>query len=225
VVNGNAIANPGGVIGYNVIRICPGPTTSGCEQGDILQVTGAGTTWSTVNAIVNSYPAGALVEYASYVHMGTLGGSYPDWHDVYFWSTFFPAMAVDIGVPDQSGWNGGARDLGYRTPLGVTGSDTSQSSSSANVCSSDTVCDELWRRDYTKAIVLVRAHHSRSIGSELDTYGPAIDLTSLGANCAPSCQYAVLYADGTTGPVIGAGTQQTTISLRGGESAILMKQY
>ena len=40
----------------------------------------------------------------------------PDWHNIWYWANYFPAMSVDIGTPDPYGWKGGARDLNYIVP-------------------------------------------------------------------------------------------------------------
>lgn len=82
------------------------------------------------------------------------------------WATWFPAMGVDIGVPD------------------------------------------VWRRDYTKAVVLHRPAAWDSTASQYTVYSPPI---ALGGTYYP------LAADGTVGAAI------TSLRLRAGEGAILMK--
>ena len=69
-------------------------------------------------------------------------------------------------------------------------------------------CSDVWRRDFTKGIVLFRPWKSGSqIETELDTQSQAL---ALGGTYYP------LSADGTLGAPV------TSVSLRGGEGAILM---
>jgi hypothetical protein len=73
----------------------------------------------------------------------------------------------------------------------------------------------VWRRDFTNAIIIDRVLHDNTLAGELELAGPAIGLVD------PSHKlygpYYQLYSDGTTGPPI------TSLTLRGGEAAILMK--
>lgn len=115
----------------------------------------------------------------------------PDVEDVDHWYTYFPAMGVDIGVPDSSGYNGGAYDLAWKTPAEIGG------------------VQNVWRRDYTEAIVLVRPAAWDTTGEEYTTPSTPMDL---GGTFYP------LKADGTTGAAI------TSISLRAAEGGILLKQ-
>ena len=124
----------------------------------------------------------------------------PDWHNVWYWANYFPAMSVDIGVPASDGWKGGARDLAYiKSPA---------SSGYPAGCVNAAGCGEIWRRDFTNAIILLKAAHDNTYGFELDTYSPYIQLGGT---------YYLLNADGTT------GTGVTQVRLRAGEAAILMK--
>jgi hypothetical protein len=114
------------------------------------------------------------------------------------WGAYFPAMDANIGIPDAAGYNGGARDtawiLGTTATLNNAGSGTSHN---------------LWRRDYTNAIVLHRSNGTAGMGgADYATYSLPIDLGGT---------YYPLKADGTTGDAI------TSIQLRRSEGAILMK--
>lgn len=113
----------------------------------------------------------------------------PRVEDVYRWATFFPAMAVDIGTPDPNGHNGGKRDVQWKLGSAIGGG------------------PNIWRRDYTKAIVLHRLGEW-GISTGFNTYSNSIWLGGT---------YYPLRADGKTGPA----TQ--SIQLRAGEGAILMK--
>jgi hypothetical protein len=113
------------------------------------------------------------------------------WDKVYKWSWFFPAMAVDIGQPDSSGHNAGKYDLFWKKGEMIGGG------------------PEIWRRDYTKAIVLLRTAGYSTSSKYFNNYSNTIPLHGL---------YYPLYADGTLGQGI------SEISLRAGEGAILMKK-
>jgi hypothetical protein len=106
---------------------------------------------------------------------------------------------VNVGIPDVNGHNGGARDENYMTGAAASGN--------PSACSS-TFCSPVWRRDYTNAIMLTRPLSYNSPGSEVSTYSVTIPLSGT---------YYPLNADGTSGSAI------TSIQLRGGESAILLK--
>jgi hypothetical protein len=110
---------------------------------------------------------------------------------VYKWSWFFPAMDVDIGQPDSSGHNFGKYDLLWKKSEMIGGG------------------PEVWRRDYTKAIVLLRTAMYNTSSKYFTSYSSPIPLNGL---------YFPLYADGTLGQGI------SEISLRAGEGAILMKK-
>lgn len=99
------------------------------------------------------------------------------------WGTYFPAMGTDLGAP-------GTRNLLWKSHSEIGG------------------VQDVWRRDFTHAIVLHRPAAYNSTDSEYNTYSSPIDLGGT---------YYPLYADGTT----GAGT--SSIALRTGEGAILMK--
>ena len=92
------------------------------------------------------------------------------------------------------------RDRSYITPPASSGNPEG--------CVKPAGCGEIWRRDFTNAIILVKALHDSTYGFELDTYSPYIQLGGT---------YYLLNADGTTGNAI------TQVQLRAGEAAILMK--
>jgi hypothetical protein len=122
------------------------------------------------------------------IHQAT--ATIPTASSVQRWATWFPAMGVDIGIPDTSGYNGGAYSLTWKSGTDVGGG------------------NGVWRRDYTKAIVLHRPASWDTTATQYNTYSSSI---ALGGTYYP------LNADGTT------GTGVTTIALRTGEGAILMK--
>lgn len=125
----------------------------------------------------------------STVHLAT--DPTPAVGDVEQWYTYFPAIGVDIGVPDSQGYNGGAYDLEWKSSVEIGG------------------VQNVWRRDYTGAIVLVRPAAWNTTDAEYSVPSSPIDL---GGTFYP------LLADGTT----GAGIE--TVALRAAEGAILMKQ-
>ena len=171
------------------------------------------TTFTTNTPIVNTYPAGTVVRFAQTGHFAcspACGGiAPPNTSDIWYYANYFPAMSVDIGTPDPNGWMGGARDITYATGTAI---------SNQSYCAPPgqrPACAELWRRDYTNAIILDRVMHNSTLASELELYSKPINLVD------PSKKlygpYYELNAEGTTGPPI------TSISLRGAEAAILMK--
>jgi hypothetical protein len=91
---------------------------------------------STTSPLYYSEDNGVDVEWVSgeaddRLHMSDYeGGGYPSYSGIYRYANFFPAMFVDIGSPDSSGWNNGERG---EWQSGV------------------------WRRDYTGAVCLHRS--------------------------------------------------------------------
>lgn len=114
----------------------------------------------------------------------------PDVSLVKRWGMYFPAIGVDFGLPDVNGHNAGVRDLQWRKGVDIGG------------------IQDVWRRDYTNAVVLHRPATWSSNISEYDTASVPISLNAT---------YYPLSADGFTGAGI------TSIALRTGEGAILMK--
>ena len=171
------------------------------SQGDVVSGTLNGKTLSTTSRIYNSYPSGTAAYCVQAQHLSTIAS--PLIEDVFAWTHWFPAMGVDIGAPDPKGLNGGARMI----PWKAGGAPDYISGQARSACSPANKCADLWRRDFTKGIVLFRPWSAQNVESELDTPSQAI---ALGATYYP------LKADGTTGPGV------TSLTLRGGEGAILM---
>ncbi len=152
------------------------------------------------NYLTRDYPAGTPVKSAIIKHLSVDG--VPRYQDVFFWTTWFPALAADFGQPDAQGWNKGARGE-WLTGDKVGGS---------TVCATTGKCPALERRDFTNAIVLSRAMEDHE-PAEWDTPSPPIPLP----DCS-GCIWQRLHADGT----LDATT--TTVSLKGNETAIFMKE-
>jgi hypothetical protein len=141
-----------------------------------------------------SVPIGEKIRLVKVGHQSQ-GEAHPV-EDVYRWGAWFPAMGVDVGVSDVGGYNGGRRDLMWKTGKSLHTRDEEQ------------VGPNVWRRDFTKAIVLHRPAFWDTTKSQYDTPSPPIDI---GREVYP------LRADGTTGPATH------TVTLRAGEGAVLMK--
>ncbi len=170
--------------------------------GDTVTGTIAGTTITTNSTIFNSYPAGSPAYCIQSQHQSQVN---PSTENVWAWGTWFPAMQVDLGPPDSKGLNGGARITPWKTggaPDYVSG----QTRATCDAAQGN--CADVWRRDFTKAIVLMRTWQ-RALDSELETPSASISLGGV---------YYPLKADGTTGPGV------SSVRLRGSEAAILMKQ-
>ncbi|MBN2709437.1 MAG: T9SS type A sorting domain-containing protein [Calditrichaceae bacterium] len=135
-----------------------------------------------------------LLKNGSVIHQGL--ESAPKCEDVHRWSRFFPSMAVDIGIPDSKGYNGGERDVQWKT---AEEADMVRRGGNAR--------GHIGRRDYTNAIVLYRGANWDSNYEEYATYSNSFDLGGT---------YYPLKADGTVGDSI------SSIALRLGEGAILM---
>jgi hypothetical protein len=137
----------------------------------------------------------------SVLHQSAAGFVPPSVDQVYRWATYFPAMGVDIGVPDVNGYNQGNRNLQWKRGVDI---DATRDSSKPGLMPAD-----VWRRDYTKAVVL---HRPASWDTSAIFYNtPFSSPVWLGATYYP------LLANGKTGP----GVQ--SISLRANEGVILMK--
>jgi hypothetical protein len=147
----------------------------------------------------HSYPPGTAVTYMVQEHQGT--DNVPPPASVYRWGNWFPAVGVDIGTPDPNGLNGGNRVMSppWKTAASVT---------TVSSCASQ-ACADVWRRDYTKAIVIMRPYCGTGCNdAELDSVSVAI---ALGGTYYP------LQPDGTTSEPV------TSIQLRAAEAAILLK--
>ncbi len=203
----SAIALPGGPIWSN-----PAVASSAAQAGniygyafligsDIIQpFKDSAGHWHTYSAILSGYPAGTPVKFAMMGHQAV--DPVPSAANVWYWAAHFPAMDVDLGQPDPNGWNHGARDTKYIVAPASSGNPSG--------CKGQYSCPEFWRRDFINAIVIAHVFHDGNMPSELDTYGPATPI-QLGGSFYP------LSADGTTGAAI------TTLQLRAGEAAILLK--
>ena len=107
------------------------------------------------------------------------------------WGTYFPAMGVDVGKPDPKGFNQGRRDFQWKKGKNIGGG------------------PDIWRRDFTNAVVLHRPALYNTPKEQYDTYSPEIPVGG---------RYYPLKADGcTTTPV-------ARVMLRAGEGAILLKE-
>ena len=195
--------------GFMYVRV--GTTSS----GDTVYGTLSGSTFtpSTSFTFQQSYSSGNEAHCIQTQHQYT--GVAPVASNVYFWATWFPAMAVDVGVPNPSGLNGGARVMPWKTGgspdciSGLVCTGGAQTNCDNTGGSGDFAgrCANLHRRDYTKAIILYRDKKTPTKNVELDTLSQPI---TLGATYWP------LRADGIT----SAGV--SSIQLRGSEGAILM---
>jgi len=108
------------------------------------------TTFTTTSPIYYAVSGGARVRTTSEAATDRLsnypdGTGYPDYDDVWKYGSFFPAMYVDIGTPDPTGWNLGERGVWKQGTF------------------------DIWRRDYTNAIVLCQ-HVSGSGQDVYDVY-------------------------------------------------------
>jgi hypothetical protein len=183
------------------------------SAGDTFYGTISGTTFTTTTTAANSYSSGNEAHCVQSLHQAQ--GAVPQAGSVFLWATWFPAMAVDVGVPNASGLGGGARVMPWKTGgspdciSGLVCTGGAQTNCDNTGGSGDFAgrCANLHRRDYTKAIILYRDKKFPTKNVELDTYSQPINLSGT---------YYPLRADGTTGPAI------TSIQLRGSEGAILM---
>ncbi|MBZ5581203.1 MAG: hypothetical protein LAQ30_03175, partial [Acidobacteriia bacterium] len=171
-------------------------------NGDTVLGTLTGTTFTTTSPVYNAYGAGSPAYCIQQQHQSLVS---PPAENVWSWGNWFPAMQVDLGAPDSKGVNGGAR----MTPWKTGGAPDYIAGQPRSACDADKeACSGVWRRDFAKAIVLMRPF-IRALESEIDTPSNAIDLGGV---------YYPLRADGTTGQGV------SSVRLRGDEAAILMKQ-
>lgn len=176
--------------GFDSWVICPRTIKIG---NDILQVSVVNsTTLTTISPITEQHAIGATIRLMACDRWVERMDNPPAVEDVYAWSHYFPALDVDFGIPDVNGHNGGVRDWVWKT-YAELGSPR---------------YTEIWRRDFTNCIVLLRAGYQTVTDAYLQDY---CDPIALGGTYYP------LKADGTVGPGI------TEISLRAAEAAILMK--
>ena len=220
-------------------RLCPTPTT--CNAGDKFPATKTSTdNYASSNTpgsyvpILNTYPIGTTVQFSSTV-VTYPPNPFPAYNQIWMdWSIWWPAMGVDIGKPDPNGYNHGVRSCGStcqttllpvappsfilgsaNTCIGHAGVNGCSSSAPAT-CSHSGPFGDVWRRDFTKAVVLVRNFGYQFCPEDYDWPGQNIPLASLQSFCSGTCTYNVLHSDGTQ-TAAGANLQ-----LRAGEAAILL---
>jgi hypothetical protein len=159
------------------------------STGEYLPVTKVNDNVLTTTDIIGySYPSGTELYL---VREGNLSiDPLPPVERIYLYSNWFPAVGIDVGEPDTSGYNGGNRDFNWKSP-GVAGTHNG-----------------VQRRDFTRAVIL-NSHGASAPGQKFAQYGNEIELGGT---------YYPLRSDGTTAPGI------STIRLRTGEGAILMKE-
>lgn len=143
----------------------------------------------TTKPIYFSHSAGERIQFEVRGHQAI--DKIPSADNVSRWGSIFPAAFVDIGVPDAEGYNEGNRNMTWKLSSEIGG-----------------MGGNVWRRDYTKAIILHRPAAYNSTKFEFDNPSNQIDLGGT---------YYPLFSDGRTGNGV------TSISLRTGEGAILMK--
>lgn len=162
----------------------------------------SGNNFTTTNAIYNAHTVGDVAYCITSERQSQLGTPVAV-NNVWAWGPWFPARAVNIGIPNTGGLNGGVRI----TPWKTGGSPDFISGLPSATCTSNGHCPNVFRRDYTGAIVLWRGYQFTQPEAEWDT--PSQPL-ALGGTYYP------LLADNTTGPGV------TSITLRSGEGAIMM---
>ena len=179
------------------------------DFGDTVSGTLIGNVLVTTDPIHSTHPAGSSAYCIQVRHLSTIPE--PQVSNVYKWVNWFPARAMDLGLPDPNGYRRGARAVTEpgNTPWKTGGAPDYISGQTRSACDAKPGgCPDVWRRDFTNAVVLLRAWNYTMIEAELDTPSRPI---SLGGTYYP------LKADGTTAPAV------TSLSLRGNEAAILMK--
>ncbi|MDQ7837675.1 MAG: hypothetical protein RDU59_04180 [Thermodesulfobacteriota bacterium] len=130
-------------------------------------------TLTTESPIRKDYGIGEKIKVIGMIHQSV--DPLPPLSDIYKWSYYFPAMDVDIGMPDVSGHNKGKYDL-----MWVKGKDIGGG-------------PDVWKRDFINAIVLHRTAFHGTPAIYYETYSTPIKLNKV---------YFPLMADGTTAPGI-----------------------
>ncbi len=201
-------------------------TTLGSPQNGSMV---AGTSIPACSA--GNYPIGTPVQCASAYHRSDPSFVMPSDDNVAWWTTEFPAMEVNVGVPDTgNGWApfGGAKgdwDPAFIAQCSMSSCPTNCSthpcqpntsdnnlgitnpSSTPTSCTQNKPCDPVWRRDFTNAQVYVRPHYQNGLESDLDSPGVTVPL---GTTLYP------LLSNGTTGPGV------TSINLMSNQAFIGM---
>lgn len=143
----------------------------------------------TRDQVRGSYPAGTPVKLIGVMHQAV--DDLPPLSKIHSWSWYFPALGVNIGDPDPNGHNGGEYDLNWKSGGEVGGG------------------PPIWRRDYTKAVVL---HRPAVYNTPKRYFFEGAKKIDLGGTYIP------LRVDGSRGEPI------SSIALHAGEGAILLKQ-
>jgi hypothetical protein len=207
---------------------CPSGWEVGCTirigGKDVVKPTSYAGTTLTVNsgtvggahpsgAILNSHPAGASIEY---VKQGNQSVDIALHTPIYMYGSWFPAINYDLGTPDATnGFNYPCNGTFLAGSPGCVAVSGPSIAGNPRGCSG-TSCAPLLRRDFSRGPygdvrVLMRPTSQSShptASTEYDT--PSVPYSLDGT-------FYPLKADGT----FGAGI--TSISLRGGEAAILVQ--
>jgi len=133
--------------------------------GDTLTGSLSGTTFTPSSTIYGTYDSGNTAYCIQSQHQSQIPT--PPLATVYKWGTWFPAMGVDLGAPDKNGLNHGYRRGGSSYGTGIAWLSGASISGNASACGTN--CPDLWRRDFTKGIVLMRPYYSGVPDSEVDT--------------------------------------------------------
>lgn len=149
------------------------------------------TTLTTSGKIYFNHSIGEPVKYCRKGYFTT--DTVPPMSRMVRWGNWFPAMAVNFGT-------GGARNMQWAKGTNYGWPNLLAFGQAINT--------NIWSRDFTNALVLVRPNGGASSAVNYSEYTGPIPLGGT---------YYPLMADGNTGPAI------TSISLRRAEGAILMK--
>ena len=188
------------------------------KTGDTLAAVTANSsarTFVTKDWIWRRYPSGANAYCVQESHLAQMTQP-PTVDQVFRWGVWFPAMAVDIGTPDPTGFNEGNRAV--RPKPWITGAAITGLASVAQ-CDPSKVgqhCSDVWRRDFTKAVVLFRPYSDEYSEFELDTSSQPFCINPNEKYPGCSGSWYPLHADGRTAAPV------SSFSLRAGEGAILM---
>lgn len=192
----------GGLVGVRIGTTTSGDTVFGGLSGNGLTV--------YVGQVGNSWAPGASAQCIVQQHQSAI--PVPPVASVYRWASWFPAMAVDLGLPDASGLN-----HGYRMGPEIAWIKASTFSPNSQVT-------DLWRRDFTNGVVLMRGWAYPGSWNEIELDNPPSSFPGGHPVCIqgswPKCTGGPWYrlaADGTTGPA------SLSVDLREAEVAILLK--
>jgi hypothetical protein len=171
------------------------------HDGEHILLSGGSKTGNDItftSRVFNTYPAGTTVHIVSVKNQSDADFN-PD--TACYYANWFPAIAADVGSPNPAGHNGGERDTAW-----ITGATIGDGGSN------------IYRRDYTKAIILLRPATTSSTAAHYNTLQPS-GSTSLGGGT-----YYKLLGSGKTDPTpyTCIGTGGGCIGIRAGEGLILM---